>query len=124
MKWNECSRSRGARKEAGITVHYCAEQFENDGSLSSTLIKSMKRAMAGEYTRHAPAPQPVAPSDRDATTFYQVFIKIDPQEACSAKVDRALETELKVLKEKGLKDWLGGRDLNPDNVVQSHVSYR
>ncbi len=21
-------------------------------------------------------------------------------------------------------DWLGGRDLNPDNVVQSHVSYR
>ena len=20
--------------------------------------------------------------------------------------------------------WLGGRDLNPDNVVQSHVSYR
>ena len=22
-------------KEAGITVHYCAEQFENDGSLTS-----------------------------------------------------------------------------------------
>ena len=21
-------------------------------------------------------------------------------------------------------DWLGGRDSNPDNVVQSHVSYR
>ena len=38
-------------KEAGITVHYCAEQFENDGSLSSTIIKSMKRAMAGEYSR-------------------------------------------------------------------------
>jgi len=38
-------------KEAGIIVHYCAEQFENDGSLSSTIIKSMKRAMAGEYSR-------------------------------------------------------------------------
>jgi DNA invertase Pin-like site-specific DNA recombinase len=38
-------------KEAGITVHYCAEQFENDGSLSATIIKSMKRAMAGEYSR-------------------------------------------------------------------------
>ena len=38
-------------KEAGITVHYCAEQFENDGSLSSTIIKNMKRAMAGEYSR-------------------------------------------------------------------------
>ena len=38
-------------KEAGITVHYCAEQFENDGSLSATIIKSMKPAMAGEYSR-------------------------------------------------------------------------
>ena len=38
-------------KQAGITVHYCAEQFENDGSLSATIIKSMKRAMAGEYCR-------------------------------------------------------------------------
>jgi DNA invertase Pin-like site-specific DNA recombinase len=36
---------------AGITMHYCAEQFENDGSLSATIIKSMKRAMAGEYSR-------------------------------------------------------------------------
>ena len=38
-------------REAGIKVHYCAEQFENDGSLSATIIKSMKRAMAGEYSR-------------------------------------------------------------------------
>jgi DNA invertase Pin-like site-specific DNA recombinase len=42
-------------KEAGIAVHYCAEQFENDGSLSSTIIKSMKRAMAGEYSRELSA---------------------------------------------------------------------
>jgi DNA invertase Pin-like site-specific DNA recombinase len=38
-------------KEAGIQVLYCAEMFENDGSLSSTVLKSMKRAMAGEYSR-------------------------------------------------------------------------
>ncbi|WP_207826934.1 MULTISPECIES: recombinase family protein [Brevundimonas] len=38
-------------REAGISIHYCAEQFENDGSLSATIIKSMKRAMAGEYSR-------------------------------------------------------------------------
>ncbi len=38
-------------REAGIKIHYCAEQFENDGSLSATIIKSMKRAMAGEYSR-------------------------------------------------------------------------
>jgi len=38
-------------REAGISVHYCAEQFENDGSVGSTIIKSVKRAMAGEYSR-------------------------------------------------------------------------
>ena len=35
----------------GIDVHYCAEQFENDGGPTSTIIKSVKRAMAGEYSR-------------------------------------------------------------------------
>ena len=38
-------------KRAGITVQFCAEQFENDGSLSATIIKNVKRAMAGEYSR-------------------------------------------------------------------------
>jgi DNA invertase Pin-like site-specific DNA recombinase len=36
-------------KEAGIRVLYCAEQFENDGSLVSAILKNMKRVMAGEY---------------------------------------------------------------------------
>lgn len=38
-------------KRAGIKVHYCAEQFENDGTPVSTIVKSVKRAMAGEYSR-------------------------------------------------------------------------
>lgn len=38
-------------KRAGISVHYCAEQFENDGSPTSNIIKSVKRSMAGEYSR-------------------------------------------------------------------------
>jgi DNA invertase Pin-like site-specific DNA recombinase len=38
-------------KEAGIRVLYCAESFENDGSLSSTILKNLKRVMAGEYSR-------------------------------------------------------------------------
>ena len=42
-------------KEAGIRVHYCAEQFENDGSLASTILKNMKRVMAGEYSRELSA---------------------------------------------------------------------
>lgn len=36
---------------AGIRVHYCGEQFDNDGSIGSTLLKSVKRVMAGEYSR-------------------------------------------------------------------------
>ena len=38
-------------KSQGISVQYCAEQFENDGSPVSTIVKGVKRAMAGEYSR-------------------------------------------------------------------------
>lgn len=38
-------------RRAGIDVVYCAEPFENDGSVSATIIKNVKRAMAGEYSR-------------------------------------------------------------------------
>ena len=38
-------------KRSGMDVRYVAEQFSNDGSPSSTIIKSVKRAMAAEYSR-------------------------------------------------------------------------
>ena len=38
-------------KSAGIPVRYCAEQFDNDGSLSSSMMKALKRTMAAEYSR-------------------------------------------------------------------------
>lgn len=38
-------------RRARIDVHYCAEQFANDGSPASAIIKTVKRAMAGEYSR-------------------------------------------------------------------------
>jgi DNA invertase Pin-like site-specific DNA recombinase len=38
-------------RRKGIAVHYCAEQFDNDGSPISTIVKGVKRAMAGEYSR-------------------------------------------------------------------------
>lgn len=37
--------------KGGYDVRYVAEQFENDGSMASTVFKSMKRIMAGEYSR-------------------------------------------------------------------------
>lgn len=42
-------------KQAGIQVIYVAEQFENDGSPVSTIVKGVKRAMAGEYSRELSA---------------------------------------------------------------------
>ena len=42
-------------RRAGMQVAYCAEQFENDGSPVSTIVKGVKRAMAGEYSRELSA---------------------------------------------------------------------
>ncbi len=42
-------------RRAGIAVAYCAEPFENDGSPVSTIVKGVKRAMAGEYSRELSA---------------------------------------------------------------------
>jgi DNA invertase Pin-like site-specific DNA recombinase len=38
-------------KRAGITVRYCAEQFDNDNSPTSNLLKALKRTMASEFSR-------------------------------------------------------------------------
>jgi len=42
-------------KRAGTQVHYCAEPFSNDGRLSSTFLKLVKRTMAAEYQRELSA---------------------------------------------------------------------
>ena len=42
-------------RQAGVTVHYCAEEFPNDGSLPAVIAKSFKRAMAGEFSRELSA---------------------------------------------------------------------
>ena len=38
-------------REGGIKVHYCAEQFENDGSLSATIIKSISARFISSLAR-------------------------------------------------------------------------
>jgi DNA invertase Pin-like site-specific DNA recombinase len=42
-------------RQAGIKVAYCAEQFDNDGSLLSSIVKNIKRVMAAEYSRELSA---------------------------------------------------------------------
>ena len=42
-------------RQAGIMVEYCAEQFDNDGSLLSSIMKNLKRVMAAEFSRELSA---------------------------------------------------------------------
>lgn len=42
-------------RRAGIKVTYCAEQFENDGSMLASIVKNIKRVMAAEYSRELSA---------------------------------------------------------------------
>ena len=42
-------------KQAGIRVHYCAEQFPADDSILGSLFKAVKRTMAGEFSRELSA---------------------------------------------------------------------
>lgn len=42
-------------KRAGMRVAYCAEQFNNDGTMISSIMKNLKRVMAAEYSRELSA---------------------------------------------------------------------
>ncbi|SRR6266700_683408 len=46
---DESAHSEFICKQAGIKVSYCAEQFDNDGSLISHIIKNIKRVMAAGF---------------------------------------------------------------------------
>jgi len=45
----------GICKQAVIKVAYCAEQFDNDDSMVSSIVKNVKRVMAAEYSRELSA---------------------------------------------------------------------
>jgi DNA invertase Pin-like site-specific DNA recombinase/DNA-binding winged helix-turn-helix (wHTH) protein len=38
-------------RTAGAPIHYCAEQFANDCTMSNTIAKALKRSMAAEFSR-------------------------------------------------------------------------
>ena len=42
-------------KRSGTPVYYCAEPFVNDGKLSGSIWKALRRSMAGEYSRELSA---------------------------------------------------------------------
>ena len=65
-----------------------------------------------------------APPDRVSLSICQVSVKSSPEDEADDHIDRVRETGPNYGDDLDLADWLGGRDSNPDNVVQSHVSYR
>ena len=48
---DEAAACEATCKRAGVTVQYCAEMFDNDGSATASILKSLKRIMAAEYSR-------------------------------------------------------------------------
>src|SRR5208283_237659 len=38
-------------KSSGVPVYYCAETFSDESGFSATILKALKRTMAGEYSR-------------------------------------------------------------------------
>jgi DNA invertase Pin-like site-specific DNA recombinase len=38
-------------KNSGVPIHYCAEQFANDGTLPSSVLKFLKRMSAADFSR-------------------------------------------------------------------------
>jgi glycosyltransferase involved in cell wall biosynthesis len=68
-------------KRAGIKVHYCAEPFKNDGTIYAAIVKSIKRAMAAEYSRNCPSRSTRAsPTSRGGVSMSGVA----PPTACGA----------------------------------------
>ena len=42
-------------RRAGVPIHYCAEQFANDGTMPNAIMKALKRTMAAEFSRELAA---------------------------------------------------------------------
>ena len=63
-----------------------------------------------------------APMPGSGTEFHISFTTRPPGETVAPVT--TIEDGRKLLRSQQVEDWLGGRDSNPDNVVQSHVSYR
>lgn len=38
-------------RRSGVDIHYCTEPFRNDGTMSSSILKALKRSMAAEFSR-------------------------------------------------------------------------
>jgi len=92
------------------TEHYDNQKLEN-------LQAAATRLEAGRTF------DPTDVRSMTGTTFQESF-KIERRSQRSAPSAKGSKTAVNALEESELEAWLGGRDSNPDTMVQSHVSYR
>ena len=102
-------------RRQGVSIHYCAEQFENDGSPVSTIVKGVKRAMAGESVADA------TPEGLPSMRLWRISDPSDIESVTSALADTQLymadghhryETALTYLEEVRAE-----RTVGPDEAV-------
>jgi Phage integrase family len=61
------------------------------------------------------------PRESGSPSICQVFVKSEADQTRDEHTDRVRETPTNVYDDQDLEIWLGGRDSNPDNVVQRAV---
>jgi hypothetical protein len=64
------------------------------------------------------------PDRTDSGTNLQLSFKKTHSDIRKAPTNMPVRPSANPLTNPEFEEWLGGRDSNPDNVVQSHVSYR
>ena len=111
-------RIAAAKLERGKVFTPAAETEASSVSAQDAGETAFAKATAD---RRAAAGSQATPQPRRK---FQDSFKIDPSRAGSRMVRETPAIEANELEDLNLSDWLGGRDSNPDNRVQSAVSYR
>jgi integrase len=123
-----------AKLESGLTFEPPARETVGDAAFgareASTIRLKPEATRSEEETARSRRRErtPVRRSQIDRApgegAKFQESFKYEGAEDRSLTVREVPAIEPNELEDLNLRDWLGGRDSNPDNVVQSHVSYR
>ena len=105
---------RAGRDLLGHASITTTERYDNQK------LENLQAAAARLESGKSFDPTPRASAPR---TNCQVFVKSSTETPVS-DASLASTTGTKALDDGELEEWLGGRDLNPDTMVQSHVCYR
>jgi len=106
------------------TERYDNQRLENLQIAASKLERGMTFEPPAPAPPGGPTPSSGDRQSKAARTKFQDSFKYEVVPPRSSAVRETPAVEPNELENLNLAEWLGGRDSNPDNVVQSHVSYR